>query len=169
MRKDVTDSHTSNTTRVVIVTSAVGKMKITELSTESNPVSATMLSNTPSSNDHMTKFQEILSNISSENLWESYDEYCREMTPVTWSTLDQKRLISMDYISNKFMQLHQIDHTYCHSSPQEIMRYLPKLRSQDYLLDYLEITGNRFEEVFASLSSSLSFQGGRSNSSHLPR
>lgn len=129
-------------------------MKITELSTESNPVTIRAPSSpqqqlsyfSANSSQKLTKFQSILANISPETLWESYDEYCQEMTPRNWSTLDQKRLISMDYLSSRFMQLDHHDHTYSHSQPHPGLSdgMLSSLQGHEEVIDLLMITGERY-------------------------
>ncbi len=80
---------------------------------------------------------------SSLSLWDSYDRYCEQVTPISWSTLDQKRLISMDYLSIRVFELHRMDHTFRYSHLINISQYMGELISTDYVLDYLVFTGNR--------------------------
>jgi hypothetical protein len=114
-------------------------MKVTELSSESNPVSSL----TAETQQEEPKLNKVLATLHDDNLWESYDEFCREVAPVSWSTLDQKRLISMDYLASRVFQIHRMDHTYRHTDEQNLTKYLGALQSGDYVVDLLVFSGNR--------------------------
>lgn len=68
-------------------------------------------------------------------LWDYYDEFCLKTVPVSWSTIDQKRLISMDFLAKKVFEIHRVDHTYRHSNP---LKY-PELVLGNFLANDSEI------------------------------
>jgi hypothetical protein len=126
-----------------------------ELSSESNPLGAVAAIRAADKAADKTsegpKLHKVLSNVQEENLWESYDEFCQVVAPVSWSTLDQKRLISMDYLASRVFQIHSMDHTYRHTDQHNLTKYLGELQSSNHVVDLLLFSGNR------SLETDLSF------------